>query len=204
MMQRKLKDLNRSAEYIYDEMVRRFEYSRILEVDPDRGPITSLEMALDFAEENSIIRLTSGVYTCEKSITKPGITIEKKDKDGHVIILGNTGSVINVKLEKGKVVIFKRIVFAHSGIKLTEKFKEAQADVTYRQNACVKGIKEFEISRDMDCVFCINSGGVIVRESVINIKSIPNRLKQKFASVVSFPQTSINFIGCDFIGNETN
>ena len=57
-------------------MVRQFEYSKILEVDPDRGPITSLEMALDFAEENSIIRLVAGVYTCEKSITKPGLTIE--------------------------------------------------------------------------------------------------------------------------------
>jgi hypothetical protein len=56
----------------------------------------------------------------------------------------------------------------------------------------------------MDCVFCINSGGVVVRESVITVKSIPNRLKQKFASVISFPQSSMNFIGCDFIGNETN
>jgi len=33
-------------------------------------------MALDFADENSIIRLVAGVYTCEKTITKPGITIE--------------------------------------------------------------------------------------------------------------------------------
>ena len=123
--QKKLKDLNRSAEYIYDEIVRRFEYSNIIEVDPEKGPITSLEMALDFAEENCIIRLCQGVYTCEKTITKPGITIEQKEKDAQVIILGNRGSVVNVKLDKGKVVIFKRIIFAHSGIQLTEKFKEA-------------------------------------------------------------------------------
>jgi hypothetical protein len=168
-------------------MVRQFEYTRIIEVDPDRGPITSLEMALDFAEENSIIRLVAGVYTCEKSITKPGITIEQRDKSGQVIIIGNTGCVINVKLEKGKVVNFKRIVFAHSGIKLTEKFKEAQSDVTYRPKACVKSLSEFDISRDMDTIFCVNSGGVIVRECVLSIKSIPNRLKQKFSAVVSFP-----------------
>ena len=60
----------------------RFEYSRILEVDPERGPITSLEMAIDFAEENSIIRLSAGVYSCEKVITKPGLTIEQRDKEG--------------------------------------------------------------------------------------------------------------------------
>jgi len=124
-MQRQLKDLNRSAVYIYDNMVRKFEYSSIIEVDPERGPITSLEMALDFAEENSIIRLVQGVYTCEKSITKPGLTIEQRDADTQVIILGNTGALINVKLDKGHVVNFKRIIFAHSGIKLTEKIKEA-------------------------------------------------------------------------------
>jgi hypothetical protein len=60
-----------------------------------------------------------------------------------------------VKLEKGQLVNFKRIVFAHSGIKLTEKFKEAQTDVTYRNKPCVKSLYEFDITRDMDCVFAI-------------------------------------------------
>lgn len=106
-------------------MLKDFEYSRIIEVDPDKGPITSLEMALDFAEENSIIRLKQGVYTCDKPITKGGLTIEQRDKDTKVIVIGNTGPVVNVKLLKGQLVSFKRIIFAHSGIKLTEKFKEA-------------------------------------------------------------------------------
>lgn len=56
----------------------------------------------------------------------------------------------------------------------------------------------------MDTVVCVNSGGVILRECVLSLKSIPNKLNQKFAAVVSFPQTSVNFIGCDFIGNETD
>lgn len=82
-------------------MVKKFEYSRIIEVDPDHGPITTLEMAINLAEENSIIRLAAGVYSCQKVITKPGLTIEQKDKDGQVIVIGNTGSVINIKLQKG-------------------------------------------------------------------------------------------------------
>lgn len=183
-------------------MLRTFQYSRIIEVDPDNGPITTLEMAIEFAEENSIIRLASGVYTCEKSITKPNLTIEQKDKEGQVIIIGNTGAVINVKLKKGELVVFKRIIFAHSGIKLTEKMQEAMTTVEYRPHACVKSLEEFDISRDMDCVVCINSGGVILRECTISLNTIPNTLKQKFVAVVAFPQTSFNFIGSDFIGNE--
>jgi hypothetical protein len=159
-------------------------------------------MAIEFAEENSIIRLATGVYTCDKSISKPNLTIEQKDKDGQVIIIGNSGPVINVKLKKGELVVFKRIIFAHSGIKLTEKFKEAMNKVEYRPNACVKSLEEFDISREMDCVLCINSGGVILRECVISLNTIPNTLKQKFVAIVAFPQTSYNFIGCQFIGNE--
>lgn len=131
-MHRQLKDLNRSAEYIYDDMVRKFAYTRIIEVDPDNGPISTLEMALDFAEENSIIRLSAGVYSCNKPITKPGITVEQKDKEGQVIIIGNQKAVIDVRLQKGQLCVFKRVVFAHSGIKLTEKLKEAQSNVEYR------------------------------------------------------------------------
>jgi len=112
--------------------------------------------------------------------------------------------VVNIKLQKGQVINFKRIIFAHAGMKLMEKFKEAQQDVKYRQSACVKSLAEFDISRDMDCIFCLNSGGLILRECVMTLKGIPNRLNQKMTSVVAFPQTSFNFIGCDFIGNETD
>lgn len=57
-------------------MLRHFQYSHIYEVDVDKGPITSLERALEIAEENAIIRLAQGVYSCERAITKPGLTIE--------------------------------------------------------------------------------------------------------------------------------
>lgn len=112
--------------------------------------------------------------------------------------------MINVKLQKGELVNFKRIIFAHSGIKLTEKYKEAMQDVKYRPKACVKSLEEFDISRDMDTVVCLNSGGVILRECVISLITIPNRLNQKFTAMITFPQTSINLIGCEFVGNETD
>ena len=73
---RQLEDLNRSAEYVYDQMLKGFKYSHIYEVDAEKGPIKSLEKALEICEPNAIIRLAQGVYTCERAITKPGITIE--------------------------------------------------------------------------------------------------------------------------------
>jgi parallel beta-helix repeat protein len=54
---------------------------------------------------------------------------------------------------------------------------EAMQDVEYRPKACVKSLKEFEISRNMDCIVCLNSGGIILRECTLTLKSIPKRLK---------------------------
>jgi hypothetical protein len=39
-------------------MLINFQYSNIYEVDQDKGPIYSLEKAIEIAEENSIIRLS--------------------------------------------------------------------------------------------------------------------------------------------------
>ena len=69
--------MNRSAEYLYDEMVKNFEYSKIIEVDQERGPIHTLEMAIDFADENNGI-IIGGDYSKpeenskNKAITKDG------------------------------------------------------------------------------------------------------------------------------------
>jgi uncharacterized protein YjbI with pentapeptide repeats len=56
----------------------------------------------------------------------------------------------------------------------------------------------------MDSIFCVNSGGLILRECVLTLKSIPNYLNQKFVALITFPGSSLNLIGCDFIGNETD
>jgi len=77
-------------------------------------------------------------------------------------------------------------------------------EVEYRPKACVKTLVEFEIARNMDTIICLNSGGVILRECQLTLKSIPNGLNQKFAALVSFPGTSLNLIGCEFIGNESD
>ena len=61
-------------------------------------------------------------------------------------------------------------------MRMMEKFIEARMDITYRQQACVKTLAEFEIARNMDCIFCLNSGGLILRECTLSCKGIPNRL----------------------------
>ena len=66
----------------------------------EHGEVKSLEEALQIAEEGTIIKLCEGVYTCNVTITKPGIKIQPRDKDKPVYLLGNDGPVIKVDLKE--------------------------------------------------------------------------------------------------------
>lgn len=89
------------------------------------GDIKTLDDALKIAEEGTIIKLCEGVYTCNVTITKPGIKIEPRDKDKPVYLLGNDGPVIKVDIkDKDKFIVIKKILLAHSGINIVAKFKE--------------------------------------------------------------------------------
>lgn len=93
-------------------------------VDMEKGDVRSLEEALEIAEEGTIIKLCEGVYTCNVEINKPGIKIEPRDKDKPVYLLGNDGPVIKVNLKEKQFVVIKRILLAHSGINIANKWKD--------------------------------------------------------------------------------
>lgn len=104
------------------------KFSKKIIVDVD-GDVKTLEDALDIAEEGTIIKLCEGVYTCNIKITKPGIKIEPRDKDKPVYLLGNDGPVIKVDLKDKQYVVIKRILMAHSGINIANKWKDQKNDV---------------------------------------------------------------------------
>lgn len=90
----------------------------------ENGDVKTLEDALEIAEEGTIIKLCEGVYTCNVKITKPGIKIEPRDKDKPVYLLGNDGPVIRVELKDKQYVVIKRLLMAHSGINIANKWKD--------------------------------------------------------------------------------
>ena len=78
-------------------------------------------------EPYTTIYLIEGVYNITDPITKPGLIIEKRDKDDKVYIIGNEGPVIKVDLASGdfiNYVTFKNLILPHSGASITYKFKE--------------------------------------------------------------------------------
>jgi len=54
----------------------------------------------------------------------------------------------------------------------------------------------------MDTVILVNRGGLILRGCLISLSSMPKNLKQKVPCLVSFPNTRVNIVQCEFKGNE--
>jgi len=94
-------------------------------VDPKSGPYYTLEEAIEKVDSFTTIYLAEGSYTCKIAITKPGLVIEKKDKEKDVFIVGCNGPVCKIELEEHHFVVFKKIVFLHTGLNLNLKFKES-------------------------------------------------------------------------------
>ena len=167
-----------------------------------------MDEALEKCEPFTTIFLTEGVYTITQPITKPGLIIEKRDKEEHVYIIGNEGPVIKIELDQTEFinyVVFKNLIIMHSGASLSFKFKECSPqEPKYCMQAGHKAIREFEINDGMDtCVYVI-SGGVMFRNCTISLKSHPKRMKSRIPVLVSLPNTLVNLTSCKVIGNETN
>lgn len=74
----------------------------------------------------------------------------------------------------------------------------------YCVNPSPKALKEFEINPHLDCIFWVQSGGLMLRNCTATFKSHPKHLKSKLPMIVALPSTFLNLTGCTFIGNETN
>ena len=55
----------------------------------------------------------------------------------------------------------------------------------------------------MDAIAYVQSGGLIVRQCVFSLKSLPKQVKHKIPCIVGLPQSRTNVVGCDFKGNDS-
>jgi F-box protein 11 len=139
----------------------------------------TLDEALAVAEEGTIIKLTEGVYTCNVVIDKPGIKIEPRDKDKPVYLLGNEGPVVKIDMkERNHYVVMKRLLLAHSGLNLVKKFKAVQEQFVFAhaKKANPKTIKNFDINKNMDTVVLVKKGGLVMRNCLVSLRSLPKNL----------------------------
>lgn len=122
-----------------------------------------------------------------------------------MFIIGIEGPTVKIELEQEDFVVFKKIIFMHSGSKILNKFREAAPyEPKYAQEPSTKAIREFEIDKKMDCLLMISSGGVILRDCQLTLNSMPKRLKSKYPCIVTMPKTFINMTSCEVTGNMSN
>ena len=154
---------------------------------------------------NTTIYLAEGVYTIKAPIFVAGLVFEKKDPEKPVYIVGSDGPVVNVVLNSGEFVMFKKLIFLHTGVMIANKFIEnAPNEPIYQTKASKKCVAEFCLNASVDSVIFVHSGGCALHYCTINMKSMPKNMKSKITSVAVMPRSALNCNNCTFLGNETN
>lgn len=93
----------------------------------------------------------------------------------------------------------------HSGAQIQSKFREAAPyEPKYSTKPGAQAIREFEIEENMDCLLMVKSGGVILRDCLLTMNSLPKRLRCKYPCIVTMPKTFINMTSCEVRGNMQN
>ena len=74
----------------------------------------------------------------------------------------------------------------------------------HAKKANPKTVTNFDINTNMDTVVLVKKGGLVMRNCLVSLRSLPKNLIQRVPSLVALPNTSVNIINCEFMGNEHN
>jgi hypothetical protein len=56
----------------------------------------------------------------------------------------------------------------------------------------------------MNTVIMVQRGGLILRNCLISLRSLPKNLISKIPCFVALPNTRVNVVNCEFMGNDNN
>lgn len=178
------------------------------------GDVQTLDEALEMAQEGTVIKLCEGVHLSRATIRKGGIKIEPYYKDRLVYLLGNDGPAIKIDvpmddpddLEEAskKQVILKQIVLAHTGEAIVKNFKDMQLPKAFtdilKKKPNNKVLREMYLEPDMNTLVMVKSGGILMRNCLLTLRTLPKELKRSVPAFVALPKTHVSIINCDFIG----
>lgn len=179
------------------------------------GDVRTLEEALEYAQEGTLIKMCEGVHFSCAVIKIGGIRIEPYYKDRAVYLLGNYGPTIKIDVPMDdpndeneatlKQVSIKRIVMAHNGEAIAKHFKELNLsipDIHKRPNvACLKDMK---LDPSMNTIILINSGSLILRNCLLTLQALAKDITRKVPCIVGLPGTHLTIVNCEFVGSKIN
>ena len=56
----------------------------------------------------------------------------------------------------------------------------------------------------MNTVVMVKRGGLILRNCLISLRSLPKNITSKIPCFVSLPDSRVNIVNCEFMGNEAS
>lgn len=155
-------------------------------VGNEKGSYKRIQEAIDDAKNDSIIKISPGVYKENLVIVNKSLKLERKDISSEIYILGENEPALTVDVSESHSVLIEGISFAHKGdsserVFPSEPIKAIKASPvttpTPKQldevSKAFKNLKELKETEGVNtCIIHLKNGSLNVRSSTFNLNLI--------------------------------
>lgn len=130
------------------------------EIGGEKGIKISINDAITAATPGSIIKIASNVYYEELLITKPGLVLEPKDKNGEVTLVQSENPCIVIDVGEGNYCSINNIKMILKGPNRDEDPKNFLVDMNFEMVPNETCMREFFTHKpeEMYCIILVRSG----------------------------------------------
>ena len=182
-------------------------------VDQQQGPFFKIQDAIDHAKSGSVIKINTGLYKENLVILEKYITLEAKDINAEVYVLGQKGPTILIKNEKEqRTVTLQGIRFTHKG-SLNKRFLQNQKIVmkdllkqnkhellAHAENYHIQ-FERANFSETGDAVIMVKSGQVVIKKCLVNLNLQTRESQLITPALIVDTGSSVTVESCDFKGS---
>lgn len=177
-------------------------------VDPEYGPFKTIQSAIDVAKPHSRIKVFSGLYKENLTITKGPLQIEAKDSSSEVYIMGLKGPTIFVNLpadDESTQMKLSYIRLTHKGGLSNQFYKHLNAEDRYDKSKLEfdtvddekKLFKCLEFGTTQDSLIFLKRGMVHQSNCYMNMNMVTKCNQLIIPAVLLEQKTSMTMMACD-------
>jgi F-box protein 11 len=190
-------------------------------VDQILGPYKTINEAIEKADNNSVIKISPGLYTENIKIINKSLRLEPKDKISDVIIVVNGGPVFYIENNLDHKVTIQNFKISHTAIsddmENIQKFDEKREIVmgtfmSSNQPALASDPDDPKssfaitcpIEKNMNTLVLLQSGRMTLRDCVLSLHFLQRSTETPLPAVILNKGTESNLENLDIKGNQMN
>ena len=181
-------------------------------VDPVAGPFYKIQDAINHAKSGTIVKISTGFYKENLRIRNKSISIEAKDVNSEVYILGAKGPTILIDNPHRNVVTLQGLRLAHKGTstkrfqrtknQMNDIIKDNKINIMYSIENYHIQFERIDFSEKSDMVILLKSGQMMMKKCYINMNLLTRECQLITPAIILERGTTTQIESCELKGSQ--